>query len=180
MKAFRFAIILAVMAVAASIVLAHAQGNQGSASAQSILRITEPKSDARLAQNFVNVQYELTNAGATGGSPNFRLVLDQRDPVTTIGTSYNFTGLTPGQHKLTIDVVDANNVRVPGAHAELQFVIVNPPAGQPTSLALPQSDAPPNQAADAALPAASSPLPLLSVIGFGVLVGGIASAMKTR
>jgi hypothetical protein len=30
------------------------------------------------------------------------------------------------------------------------------------------------------LPPASSPLPLISVIGFGVLVGGIISAMKTR
>jgi hypothetical protein len=33
---------------------------------------------------------------------------------------------------------------------------------------------------DSKLPAASSALPLLSVIGFGVLLGGIASAMKTR
>jgi LPXTG-motif cell wall-anchored protein len=30
------------------------------------------------------------------------------------------------------------------------------------------------------LPATGSSLPLLSVIGFGVLVGGIASALKTR
>jgi disulfide bond formation protein DsbB len=30
------------------------------------------------------------------------------------------------------------------------------------------------------LPAAGSALPLLSVIGFGVLLGGIASALKTR
>jgi len=30
------------------------------------------------------------------------------------------------------------------------------------------------------LPSTSSALPLISVIGFGVLVGGIASALKTR
>ncbi|HEU5399861.1 MAG TPA: hypothetical protein VFU86_00815 [Terriglobales bacterium] len=33
---------------------------------------------------------------------------------------------------------------------------------------------------DSNLPPASSPLPLISVIGFGVLVGGVISAMKTR
>jgi hypothetical protein len=31
-----------------------------------------------------------------------------------------------------------------------------------------------------ALPSSAGALPLLSVIGFGVLLGGIASAMKTR
>jgi hypothetical protein len=34
--------------------------------------------------------------------------------------------------------------------------------------------------AESRLPKASSPLPLISVIGFGILVGGIVSAMKTR
>lgn len=33
---------------------------------------------------------------------------------------------------------------------------------------------------DSDLPKAGSPLPLISVIGFGILVGGIVSAMKTR
>jgi len=33
---------------------------------------------------------------------------------------------------------------------------------------------------DSNLPGTSSALPLISVIGFGVLVGGIASALKTR
>jgi hypothetical protein len=33
---------------------------------------------------------------------------------------------------------------------------------------------------DSHLPKAGSPLPLISVIGFGILVGGIVSAMKTR
>ena len=33
---------------------------------------------------------------------------------------------------------------------------------------------------DQELPSAAGALPLLSVIGFGVLLGGIASAMKTR
>lgn len=183
MKAFRFAIILAVMAVAATIALAHAQGNAGSASAQSILRIVEPKPNARLAQSFVNVQYELTNAGVTGGSPNFRLQLDSGDAVTTTASSYNFTGLAAGPHKLAIDVVDATNVPVPGGHTELQFVIVAPDQRSllPQGDAMPQSDAPQMAAAgEAVLPAVGSPLPLLSMIGFGVLVGGIASAMRTR
>jgi hypothetical protein len=181
MKAFRFAIILAVMAVAAAIALAHSQGNAGTASAQSILRIVEPKTNARLAQTFVNVQYELSNPGATGGSPNFRLQLDQQDAVTTTARSYNFTGLATGPHKLSIDVVDGNNVPVAGGHAELEFIIVSPAGDQRGALQLPQSDGTAPQAtADAMLPAASSSLPLLSVIGFGVLVGGIASAMKTR
>ena len=33
---------------------------------------------------------------------------------------------------------------------------------------------------DAALPGSNSSLPLLAVIGFGVLAGGITSAMRTR
>jgi hypothetical protein len=37
-----------------------------------------------------------------------------------------------------------------------------------------------NQGGDSGLPSTGSALPLLSVIGFGVLVGGIASALKTR
>jgi hypothetical protein len=46
------------------------------------------------------------------------------------------------------------------------------PAGSENQNATSQSD---NN-----LPSSSSALPLLSVIGFGVLVGGIASALKTR
>ena len=174
MKAFRFAIILAVMAVAAA-VLAFGQGAAGNASAGPNLRIVDPKPNARLAQNFVTAQYELASPGSTGGSPNFRLQLDRRDAVTTTASS----GLEPGPHTLKIDVVDANGIVVPGQHAELQFTVAQP-AANPTA-ALPQADAPvPDAANPPALPAAGSPLPLLSVIGFGVLVGGIASAMRTR
>jgi LPXTG-motif cell wall-anchored protein len=58
---------------------------------------------------------------------------------------------------------------------------INNPA-QPAAQSSAQTGSPPEtgNAQSGALPETGSALPLISVIGFGVLVGGIASALKTR
>ncbi len=169
MLRLKFAIIVAVVALGASFATpARAQGNgQNGTASDALLQISQPPAGAKLAQTFVSVQYQLTNPTIVqAGSPNFQVQLDNQDPVTTAQTSQDFTGLTPGVHTVTVRLVDANGVPVAGAAATVKFTIVNP--------------APQLAFSNVVLPSGGSPLPLLSVIGFGVLVGGLFSAMRTR
>jgi len=155
-----------------------AQTAEGQAPAPAAaLRIVAPKPGERLQQTFVTVQYQLTNPGIAAGTPQYRVQFDNRDPQVTTATETTFTGVAPGSHSLTVDLVDANNTPITGSAASLSFVTVAPPAPR---AALPQSDQGPAPAEEPALPSGSSALPLLSLIGFGALVGGIASALKTR
>ncbi len=201
--------ILAIVFLFAIFVLALGMGAQNAGSApnqgagqagpptSSVLRITAPRSGERLHQNFINVQFELTNSGASAaGQPTFQLKLDSQDPVSTNSTSYTFNGLAPGPHRIAIQLVDANGTPIAGARSEVPFVVLQPaPAPAPApgaAIALRHRRPSMIQAAlrveapresqdnDDELPSAAGALPLLSVIGFGVLLGGIASAMKTR
>ncbi len=161
----------------------------------NVLRITAPKSGAHVQQTFVSVQFELTNGGASAaGMPNFQVKLDSQDPVTTNSTNYTFSGLTPGPHTIAVQLVDANGTPIAGARSEVPFIVVQETATSPSPRAAidlqhrqssiqaamrveePKLQAP----AEEDLHSAAGALPLLSVIGFGVLLGGIASAMKTR
>ncbi|HWR36645.1 MAG TPA: hypothetical protein VN622_12315, partial [Clostridia bacterium] len=93
---------------------------------------------------------------------------------------------------------DANETPIPGARSVVQFNILPPrstsapPAARPGGMAY-NTDAPIVRMASVAgppidgdpqnedgLPSSGGALPLLSVIGFGVLLGGVASAMRTR
>ncbi len=168
-------------------------GQAGTPATQGgVLRITSPKGGERLQQNFVNVQFELLNQGASAAaSPNYEVQLDSRDPVTTNSTSYTFNGLKPGTHTITVQLVDANGTPIAGARAQTQFVVAKQAPTPGEAIALPHrrsklvttafriEDArqPPQEKQ---LSSAAGALPLLSVIGFGVLLGGIASAMRTR
>ncbi len=192
MKLLRTAIILAAMAAASLLPLVLAQGKgpaqqQDSASAaqtaQNPVRIVSPATGQVVNQNFVVLKFELSNPGVAGGSPNFRIQLDSRDPVVTTFNEYTFTGLTAGEHTVIVELVDANNTPIPGTRAELRFNVAQPrPALAPgRSVA---SNEGPQQALTGSdetnLPEAGSALPLLSVIGFGALLGGVASALRTR
>lgn len=156
------------------------------------VRVLSPRPGQKLSVNFVTVRYELTNRKAVAASsPNFQLQLDNTDPVTTSTFEHNFEGLTPGQHRVVVQLVDANETPVAGARAEVQFTVVAP-AGRPRSelegsiqqASLQTGDTAAvasEQAAEAEpLPQTGSALPTLSIIGFGILVGGIVSAMRTR
>lgn len=158
----------------------------------SLLRILTPVASQKLSNNAITVRFELTSPAAYAGTPNFLVQLDGNDPIRTSMTSQAFTGLAEGAHSVTVTLVDANDTPVPGARSSVQFVIApqtrQPIAQQKTTE--PGSDgqkldpapveANGDSQADSDLPKASSPLPLISVIGFGILVGGIVSAMKTR
>lgn len=191
----RNAIILAVALVAMATLVAGAQ-NAGAAPnpppAQagnaSALRIVSPHQGERLKQDFVSIHYELANNGASAAAtPNFQVQLDGQDPVTTSSTEYTFTGLTPGAHNVTVQLVDANGTPISGARSQVQFFILRPTASirrqARTIVAAFRMEDPKEPLRDLdghELPAAGGALPLLSVIGFGALLGGIASAMKTR
>lgn len=181
MKWRSLTLILAVMVFAG---VAVSQTNAGTAS--PAIRILMPNQGEKLAQSAVTVQFRLENPGlAGGGVPNFSVQLDARDPVLTAQTSQNFTGLTPGQHTVVVQLLDANGTPIAGTRTETQFVVRAPanqsaPAGPPSAeAALPQSDAGITDDGEV-LPAASSALPLLSVVGFGALLGGVISALRTR
>jgi Flp pilus assembly protein TadG len=142
-------------------------------------------------------------------TPTFQVQLDRRDPVQTTSTDQSFSGLTPGTHTVSVELVDANGTPINGSHTQIQFTVG--PA-QPTTAAPVQRGNPPsasqvphllgvsfqqdssasqqdsaarhqdnkNDNTDDTLPQSGSILPLMSLIGFGVLVGGITSALKTR
>lgn len=174
------------------------------------LQITSPANGQKIGVNFVNIRYQVTNpAAAVNNLPTFQVQLDGGDPVRTSSTDHTFTGLRPGAHAVIVELVDANGTPVAGTRSEVRFVVAPavkaPGAGGPVSQRPPilmnaswqQSTETPvpndgsNPAAqsspeaqntnqDQNLPSTGSALPILSVIGFGVLVGGIASALKTR
>jgi LPXTG-motif cell wall-anchored protein len=167
------------------------------------LRILTPHSGESLADTFVTVKYELAAPASAASTPTFQLQLDSRSAVQTTDTQYTFTGVPPGAHTITVQVVDANNIPIPGVQNQVQFTV------QPQNRSMPATPGAPGrqetmrarlepaamtsrpqpsssqaagspQAPPAGLPNTGSPLPLLSVIGMGVLVGGIASALRTR
>ena len=151
------------------------------------LRIISPRNGEKLQQNFVTVQYAPLQPASASATPNFELRLDAQDPVHTNDTSYTFTGLMPGVHDLIIQVVDANNTPVAGTRSQVRFIVLPQPANNtppPAGNANPSSQqggtGGMNPKDLAMLPDARSSLPLLSVIGFGVLVGGVISALRTR
>ncbi|HVJ05065.1 MAG TPA: hypothetical protein VM578_05300 [Candidatus Saccharimonadales bacterium] len=162
----------------------------------SSLRILTPVAGQMLEANFVDLRFELVKP-ALNGEPNFILQLDAADPVNTTDTSYTFSDLQPGVHSVRVTLVDANKSPIPGGSATVQFKVpaVSSPARtdgprgakrQNSSRTIagvsPAAPIPPElrNDGDLNLPLAGSPLPLLSIIGFGLLIGGAAHAMRSR
>jgi len=161
----------------------------GAMASSGAIRVLSPKVGEKIGASAVTVRFQLVNTGlAPDPSPTYRVQLDSRDPVETTGSDYSFTGLAAGEHVVTIDLVDANHTTVGGSHTEVRFTTENPGARPATggetsqltppvvrraALPLPGNDS--NE-----LPSAGGELPLLSMVGFGVLVGGVISAMRTR
>src|SRR5688572_696146 len=90
------------------------------------VRILAPQSGEKITHNFVDFRYELAAPASAAGSPTFQVRLDGTDPIRTTDTRYTFTGLQPGRHTLSVEVVDANNIPVQGSRAEVQFSVLPP------------------------------------------------------
>lgn len=163
-----------------------AQADTKATAGTGVLRVLSPTVGENLKSSMVMVRYELASPGAAAASPTYRIQLDQQDPIETLSSSYTFTGIAPGEHLLSVELVDANHTPLPGSRVEVRFRTSNPPQNasptaqviqspgvQKASLALPGLE-------DKELPDAGGAMPLLSIVGFGVLVGGIASALRTR
>jgi hypothetical protein len=159
------------------------------------IRILTPVSGQTLTSNFVDVRFELVQP-ALSGEPNFIVQLDAADPVNTTSTDCTFSDLQPGVHSIQVTLVDANNSPIQGGAATVQFKVpsVSTPAhtdgsrgARPHSTrtiagAPPAAPIPPElrKDGDLYLPLAGSPLPLISLIGFGLLLGGAAQTMRSR
>lgn len=180
MKPLRISAMVAVLAVLAMFAL-HGNGlAQG-----SNLRILTPTQGAQLAVDAVQVSYELVNTGVSSDpAPTFQLQLDGQDPVQTTANDYTFTGLAPGKHVITVELVDANSLPIAGSAGAIQFTVTAGQTKPQSGLQEPngRQTASPQLGGESGrrLPEAASPLPLVSIIGFGVLLGGIISAMRTR
>ncbi len=176
--------------------------------ASGSVRIVSPQAGEKIHDNFVDVRFEVTNPGVSVNTPTFQVQLDHRDPVQTTSTDQSFNGLTPGTHTVSVELVDANGTPINGSHTQIQFIMTpeKPSSAQPRNpatsgqgprllgVAFQQDSAATQQDSaaaakdtnkqnatdDDALPQSGSILPLMSLIGFGVLVGGITSALKTR
>ena len=105
----------------------------------------------------------------------------------TTDTRYTFTGLTLGLHDLIIQALGANNTPVAGTRSQARFIVVpgspngtQSAAQNPNTQGQQQGNQPVAPKGVAMLPDARSSLPPLSVIGFGILVGGVISALRTR
>jgi hypothetical protein len=159
------------------------------------IRILTPVAGQTLQSNFADLRFELVQP-VSSGEPNFIIQLDGADPVKMTATNYTFSGLQPGLHSVRVTLVDANSSPIQGGSATVQFKVpavqqparTDSPRGarQHSNRAIagvaPEAPIPPELRADGDpnLPLAGSPLPLISLIGFGLLIGGAAQTMRSR
>ena len=161
---------------------AAAQQNTNVPSQAGALRVNTPRANETISQSFIHVTYQLVNPGVAP-SPNFSVQLDGNDPVTTTAFDYTFTGLTPGTHTITVTLVDANGVPIANSSVSTKFVVkdgTRNPSAAPTALHHHRAKLRLAKSEAASLPVGSTPLPVLSLVGFGLLVGGIWTAVQHR
>lgn len=163
-------------------ITAVAQGNTKLPSQAGALRVNSPKPNETISRTFVHITYQQVNRGADAApSPNFSVQLDGNDPITTAADDYTFTGLAPGAHTITVTLVDANGLPIGNSAVSTKFMVVDGNRGEPpTSLHHSSSELQLANADSSTLPEASTPLPMLSLVGFAVLVGGICTAIRAH
>ncbi len=137
----------------------------------SQLQILAPKPGQKISNNSVTLRYALQPTATVQSSPTFQLRLDANDTVQVSDSSYTFTGLRPGSHSVTVQVLDANGTPVPNTQTQVQFTIVAEPAVRPGESLSEASTLPEPR---------NNALSILGVVGFGVLVGGALSLYRTR
>jgi hypothetical protein len=175
-------------------------GAQNSASATSTasnhvttrraIHIVSPTSGENLEGTSVSIRYEVSSTKRTSARPlTFRIQMDSQPPVETTETAYTFDSVAPGPHDVTVELLDSRNRPVASSLAKASFVSAMPDTNSTAELVVEPMLPPSLQKVAMFLPQAAAPIdpgdgsaemPLLSVIGLGVLVGGMVSAMKTR
>jgi hypothetical protein len=159
------------------------------ATTRRVVHIVSPASGENLEATSVSVRYQVSPMKRTSTHPTvFRLQVDSQPPVQTAETMHVFESLTPGSHDVTVELLDSRNRPITSSLAKASFVCqppetnfaelvvepMLPPSLQKVAMFLPQAAAPIDPGDG------SGEMPLLSVIGLGVLIGGMVSAMKTR
>jgi hypothetical protein len=154
-----------------------------------VVHIVSPESGQNVEATSVSIRYEVSSTKRTLARPaTFRVQMDSQPPVQTNDTTYTFDSLTSGPHDVTVELLDSKNRPITASLAKTSFVCdtpeansgelvvepMLPPTLQKVAMFLPQAAAPIDPGDG------SGEMPLLSVIGLGVLVGGMVSAMKTR
>lgn len=195
-----FCVALAVMCAVTGVGSA---AGQAVAQSPATVEIISPQSGEKLQHDTLTVRYK--QAAQSPPSPSFELRLNDREPVLTVETEATFNRLTPGNHTLVIQKVDANNTPISGSRNVVHFAVApqtpsegqspqsspqkRPPGAapvpsvQPKPLSLRTATAQgtgTRYAEEQNLPSAASALPLLLIIGTGVLTGGLVSARRTR
>jgi hypothetical protein len=156
----------------------------------SLIQILTPVQGQASTSNVVQVRYQLTNPAAAAGSPNFQLQIDGADPITTTATDFTFTGLAPGAHSIAVVLVDANGTPTQGGRSVVQFSVKDSNAASHSATPS-QPSAPPRASIiprelggtldnDDEPTVPNNSLPLVSLIGFGVLIGGAVTGIKKR
>jgi len=168
----------------------NSQSSANHATTRRVVHIVSPVSGENLEGTSVSIRYQVSPTKRTSTQPAmFRIQIDSQPPVETNETAYTFDSLTPGSHDVTVELLDSRNRPITSSLAKASFVsaaletnpdgelVVEPmlpPTLQKVAMFLPQAAAPIDPGDG------SGEMPLLSVIGLGVLIGGMVSAMKTR
>jgi hypothetical protein len=173
----------------------------------AVIRIVKPVAGQTLQADFVDVHFGVVQPNPSDQN-NFYIQLDGNDPVSLTTTEYNFTGLHPGAHTVMVTEIDANGTPVPGSRATVQFKVAPPQTPQPAGGSTDNNTGTTSQPREMSsvldasvgpnparamlnsaipeelsgkhegLPATGSSLPILSLVGFGVLVCGAIGAIR--
>jgi len=183
MKSFRIAVLMLLIAIATPFALhrrAWALHRADTADAAATpVHIISPEPGEDLGKSYAVVQYQQVSPMITS-NPIYELRMDGRDPVHTTETNYIFKGLKPGNHTLLVQVVDSKNAPLSGTRSEVHFTVAGNAAAANATQAQNEILPPLRQPLVKDLPNGNGSLPLLSIIGFGILVGGVISALRTR
>ncbi|HLH06695.1 MAG TPA: hypothetical protein VKW78_05635 [Terriglobales bacterium] len=153
------------------------------------VQILSPAPGTTITGSSLMVQLETSSLPPRHEPATFQIQLDSASPVLTSNTHYTFDQLAPGRHTLTVSLLTPKGSVVKGPHAVAEFSSALPELSPAADVAVKSMMPPTLQKVAMFLPKPTAPLeppdgsgemPLLSVIGLGVLVGGMVSAMKTR
>jgi hypothetical protein len=155
-----------------------------------VVHIVAPASDQNLKATTVSIRYEVSSKKHAHVRPDlFRVQLDSEAPVETNETACTFDQVTPGQHAVSVELLDVKHRPIVTSKAEMNFVTESPDPNPVPEVAVGPMMPATLQKVAVFLPQVAAPMdpsdgsgemPLLSVIGLGVLIGGMVSAMKTR